>query len=148
MNIRLNQNSVIIRYFGDGTSIANNVLCSNKFLGRVIIFPCLRSLNEFYEEMISASFGRGESFRIRWIQLRWVGPDRIIWGTDSAGFGIQIGAAVMGLREFQIPLDIQEDYGYPEITPKIDVKCSAGIWLACWESMLPSEGSKLSKKCN
>ena len=48
--------------------------------------------------------------------LRFVGPDRIIWGTDSAGFGIQIRAAVMGLREFQIPEDMQKDYGYPEIT--------------------------------
>ena len=48
--------------------------------------------------------------------LRFVGSDRIIWGTDSAGFGIQIRAAVMGLREFQIPEDMQKDYGYPEIT--------------------------------
>lgn len=48
--------------------------------------------------------------------LRWVGPDRIIWGTDCAGFGLQIRSAVLGLREFQIPLDMQEGYGYPEIT--------------------------------
>jgi len=48
--------------------------------------------------------------------LRFVGPDRIIWGTDSAGFAIQIRAAVMGLREFQIPEDMRKGYGYPEIT--------------------------------
>lgn len=48
--------------------------------------------------------------------LRWVGPERIIWGTDYAGFGVQIAAAVRGFREFQIPEDMQEGYGYPEIT--------------------------------
>lgn len=50
--------------------------------------------------------------------LRWVGPDRIIWGTDSSGLALQIRAGVMGLRDFQIPLDMQEGYGYPEITPE------------------------------
>jgi hypothetical protein len=48
--------------------------------------------------------------------LRWVGPEKIIWGTDYAGFGAQIGGAVIGMREFQIPEDMQQGYGYPEIT--------------------------------
>ncbi len=48
--------------------------------------------------------------------LRWVGPDKIIWGTDYAGFGVQIRSAVIGFREFQIPEDMQKDYGYPAIT--------------------------------
>ena len=48
--------------------------------------------------------------------LRWVGPEKIIWGTDYAGFGAQIGAAVIGMREFQIPEDMQQGYGYPEIS--------------------------------
>lgn len=48
--------------------------------------------------------------------LRFVGPDRIIWGTDSAGFGAQIAGAVIGLRDFQIPDDMQSAYGYPAIT--------------------------------
>ena len=48
--------------------------------------------------------------------LRWVGSDKIIWGTDYAGFGVQVGTAVLGLREFQIPEDMQRDYGYPAIT--------------------------------
>ena len=48
--------------------------------------------------------------------LLWVGPDRIIWGTDFAGFPVQILAAVKGFREFQIPEDLQRDYGYPAIT--------------------------------
>ena len=48
--------------------------------------------------------------------LRFVGPDRILWGTDYAGFSAQIAAAVDGFRTFQIPEDMREGYGYPEIT--------------------------------
>jgi predicted TIM-barrel fold metal-dependent hydrolase len=48
--------------------------------------------------------------------LRFVGSERIIWGTDCAGFGVQIATAVRGLRSFQIPEDMQEAYGYPAIT--------------------------------
>jgi len=48
--------------------------------------------------------------------LRFVGPDRIIWGTDFAGFGVQVRTAVMGMSDFQIPEDMQKDYGYPAIT--------------------------------
>ncbi len=48
--------------------------------------------------------------------MRFVGPDRIIWGTDSAGYGAQIGAAVMGLRNFQIPEELQWQYGYLPLT--------------------------------
>jgi len=48
--------------------------------------------------------------------LRWVGPDKIIWGTDYAGFSAQIAGAVQGFRDFQILEDLREGYGYPEIT--------------------------------
>lgn len=48
--------------------------------------------------------------------LRFVGPDRIIWGTDSAGYGAQIGAAAVGLTDFQIPEELQWKYGYPALT--------------------------------
>ena len=58
--------------------------------------------------------------------LRWVGPDKIIWGTDFAGFGAQIRAAVIGMREFQIPEDMQESYGYPAITDEDRTKIFGG----------------------
>lgn len=58
--------------------------------------------------------------------LRWVGPDRIIWGTDYAGFGVQIRCAVMGLQTFQIPEDMQRDYGYPAITDEDRAKMFGG----------------------
>ena len=58
----------------------------------------------------------GKFARILGEALRFVGPERIIWGTDSAGFGAQVAAAVAGLRDFQIPEDMQQQYGYPAIT--------------------------------
>lgn len=48
--------------------------------------------------------------------LRWVGPDKIIWGTDYPGMAVSVRGAVLGFRDFQIPEDMQRDYGYPAIT--------------------------------
>lgn len=61
--------------------------------------------------------------------LRFVGPSRILWGTDYAGFSAQISAAVQGFRTFQIPEDMREGYGYPEITEQ-DRKMMFGLNLA------------------
>lgn len=58
--------------------------------------------------------------------LRWVGPEKIIWGTDYAGFGAQVRCSVMGLRDFQIPEDMQKDYGYPAITDEDRAKMFGG----------------------
>ena len=58
--------------------------------------------------------------------LRWVGPEKIIWGTDYAGFGVQIRSAVAGLRDFQIPEDMRKDYGYPAITDEDRAKIFGG----------------------
>ena len=54
--------------------------------------------------------------------MRFVGPDKIIWGTDYAGFGAQIAGAVQGLRDFQFPEDMQSDYGYPALTEEDKAK--------------------------
>jgi predicted TIM-barrel fold metal-dependent hydrolase len=79
-------------------------------MGHPNVYPCL-SLLVPWAVTAPRKFARiiGEA-------LRWVGPDRIIWGTDYAGFGMQIAAAVKGLRDFQIPEDMREGYGYQEIT--------------------------------
>ncbi|BCZ45555.1 hypothetical protein psyc5s11_16220 [Clostridium gelidum] len=58
--------------------------------------------------------------------MRFAGPDRIIWGTDSAGFGAQIGAAVMGLSSFQIPDELQWQYGYLPLTDEEKRKIFGG----------------------
>jgi len=48
--------------------------------------------------------------------LRFVGPDRIIWGSDYSGMAAAVAGAVVSFRDFQIPEDMQKDYGYPAIT--------------------------------
>lgn len=58
--------------------------------------------------------------------IRFVGPDRITWGTDYAGFGAQIKGAVQGMLKFQIPEDLQEQYGYQPITDEDRAKMFGG----------------------
>ncbi|MCB8817837.1 amidohydrolase family protein [Desulfosporosinus shakirovi] len=79
-------------------------------MGHPNIYPCLSLLLPW---ALSAPY---KFAKILGEALRWVGPDRIIWGTDYAGFGTQLKAAVQGMRDFQIPADLREQYGYPEIT--------------------------------
>jgi len=58
--------------------------------------------------------------------MRFVGPDKITWGTDYAGYAAQIKAAVDGLRNFQIPEDMQQSYGYLPITDEDRAKMFGG----------------------
>jgi len=51
--------------------------------------------------------------------LRFAGPDRIIWGTDCPGLSFVAKFAVMGMRQYQFSKDLQEDYGYPELTDEM-----------------------------
>ncbi|NPV59636.1 MAG: amidohydrolase family protein, partial [Actinobacteria bacterium] len=79
-------------------------------MGHPNVYPCLSLL-------IPWALSAPRKFaRILGEAMRFVGSDRIIWGTDYAGFGAQIKAAVQGLREFQFPEDMQEGYGYPALT--------------------------------
>lgn len=54
--------------------------------------------------------------------LRFVGPDRIVWGSDFPGFSFQVKWSVEGFRNFKMPHDLQEQYGYPEVTDEIKKK--------------------------
>jgi len=63
--------------------------------------------------------------------LRDLGPDYVLWGTDSLLWGNpqwQIDA----FRKFQIPDELVEGYGYPKLTPEIKRKVlgenAARIW--------------------
>ena len=79
-------------------------------MGHPNIYPCLSLLIPW------AMTAPRKFAKIIGEALRFVGPDRIIWGTDYAGFSVQVYAAVTGFRDFQIPEDMQEAYGYPAIT--------------------------------
>jgi predicted TIM-barrel fold metal-dependent hydrolase len=47
-----------------------------------------------------------------------VGPDRILWGTDSVWYGPP-QSLIDAFRRFVIPEPMQERYGYPALTPAI-----------------------------
>lgn len=50
--------------------------------------------------------------------LRYLGPDRILWGTDAMlNGGPQ--AQIQGFRAFQISEQMQEEFGYPALTDEI-----------------------------
>ena len=50
-----------------------------------------------------------------------VGEDNVIWGTDSIWYGPP-QPFLDAFRAFQIPEELREKYGYPEITPAIKEK--------------------------
>lgn len=50
-----------------------------------------------------------------------LGEDNIVWGTDSVWYG-PTQQLLDSLRAFQIPLDMQEEFGYPSLTDEIKDK--------------------------
>lgn len=58
--------------------------------------------------------------------LRFAGTDRIVWGTDTPGFGFQVKFSVKGMREYQFSQALIEEYGYPEITDEMRRKIFGG----------------------
>ena len=63
--------------------------------------------------------------------LRDLGPDYVLWGTDSLLWG-NPQWQIEAFRKFQIPDELVEGYGYPKITPEIRRKVfgenAARIW--------------------
>lgn len=47
--------------------------------------------------------------------LKYLGEDRIVWGTDSVFTG-SAQEQIVALRAFQIPVSMQDQYGYPPLT--------------------------------
>ncbi|HBZ18832.1 MAG TPA: hypothetical protein DEO41_05480, partial [Betaproteobacteria bacterium] len=63
--------------------------------------------------------------------LRDIGPDYVLWGTDSLLWG-NPQWQIEAFRNFQIPDELVEGHGYPKITPEIRRKVlgenAARIW--------------------
>ena len=55
--------------------------------------------------------------------LKYVGEERVLWGTDSIWFGTPQDQ-IQAMRTFRIEEELQERYGYPALTPAI----KAGIF--------------------
>jgi uncharacterized protein len=54
-----------------------------------------------------------------------VGEDRVLWGTDAIWYGSP-QPAIDAFRAFQIPADLRDRYGYPELTPARKAKILGG----------------------
>jgi predicted TIM-barrel fold metal-dependent hydrolase len=50
-----------------------------------------------------------------------VGEDRVLWGTDSIWYGSP-QPAIDAFRAFEIPADLRDRYGYPELTREVKAK--------------------------
>ncbi len=53
--------------------------------------------------------------------LRYVGEDRVVWGTDSIWFGTPQDQ-IQALRTFKISEEYQERFGYPALTDEVKAK--------------------------
>jgi predicted TIM-barrel fold metal-dependent hydrolase len=49
------------------------------------------------------------------------GEDNVVWGTDSVWYG-PTQPVIDAFRAFQIPAELSERYGYPQLTPQIKTK--------------------------
>jgi uncharacterized protein len=58
--------------------------------------------------------------------IQFAGPERVIWGTDFYGAGGLLRLAVDGLRNFQMPEDLQKGYGYAPVTDEIKAMIFGG----------------------
>jgi predicted TIM-barrel fold metal-dependent hydrolase len=56
--------------------------------------------------------------------LRAVGPDNILWGTDSVWYGSP-QPLIDAFRAFQIPESFQERYGYPALSPEVKARITS-----------------------
>ena len=60
-----------------------------------------------------------------------VGENNVVWGTDSIWYGPS-QVSIDAFRAFQIPAELRERHGYPELTPAIKRKIlgenAAGIY--------------------
>lgn len=53
--------------------------------------------------------------------LKYLGPDNVLWGTDSIWYGSPQDQ-IQAFRSFQIDPELRERHGYPEITAEIRAK--------------------------
>jgi hypothetical protein len=51
--------------------------------------------------------------------IQFAGEDRIVWGSDFFGAGGLIRLAVQALREFEMPVELQQRYGFAPVTEEV-----------------------------
>ena len=71
--------------------------------------------------------------------LKHVGPDNILWGTDSIWYGSPQDQ-IESFRAFTISDEFQERYGYPALTPEVKAKIF-GLNAARLHGLDPASGA-------
>lgn len=83
--------------------------------------------------------------------LRDLGPDYVLWGTDSLLWG-NPQWQIEAFRNFQIPDQLVEGHGYPKITPEIRRKVfgenAARIWNIDKQAAMTAKAEILANKTN
>jgi hypothetical protein len=69
--------------------------------------------------------------------LKRLGPDRVLWGTDSIWYGSPQDQ-IEAFRAFEISVEAQEKYGYPALTPEVKAKIFGGNAAALHKIEVPS----------
>jgi hypothetical protein len=74
-----------------------------------------------------------------------VGPDRVVWGTDSIWYGSPQGQ-IEAFRAFQIPPEYQDRFGYPALTDEVKRKVLAGNSLALYDVEAPTDACEFTRE--
>ena len=70
--------------------------------------------------------------------LKHVGPDNILWGTDSIWYGSPQDQ-IQAFRAFSISEELQEKHGYPPLTPDVKNKILGGNAMRLYGIDVPTE---------
>ena len=70
--------------------------------------------------------------------LKHVGPDNILWGTDSIWYGSPQDQ-IQAFRAFSISEELQEKHGYPPLTPEVKNKILGGNAMRLYGIDVPTE---------
>jgi len=77
--------------------------------------------------------------------LKRLGPDRILWGTDSIWYGPSQDQ-IEAFRAFEISPEAQEKYGYPALTKEVKAKIFGGNAARLHKIDIPSTRCTISRE--
>ena len=106
-------------YSDDATDIGSNRLV--KSLRDSHINPGANVFAELGSTWFLTSTRPREAAHVLGKMLLAVGEDNVLWGTDSIWYGPS-QQLIDSFRAFQIPLDMQQEFGYPKLTAEIKEK--------------------------
>jgi hypothetical protein len=77
--------------------------------------------------------------------LQAVGPDNVLWGTDSLWYGSPQDQ-IQAFRAFEIAPELQEQHGYPALTPEVKRKVLGGNALRLYAVEAPTTRCEFTRE--